>query len=68
MIYPKGKPVIITTLVDADNAHDFATRRSVSALLIFLKKTQSGGTSSGRIPWKPQPTYQSCWTRESPKN
>ena len=36
---PKGKPVRITTFVDADHAHDTETRRSVTGILHLLNKT-----------------------------
>ena len=35
----KVKPVIITTFVDADNAHDIGTRSSITGLLMFQKKS-----------------------------
>ena len=35
----KVKPIIITTFVDADHAHDLETRRFVTGVLMFLNKT-----------------------------
>ena len=36
--YPKVKPVIITTCVDAYHAHDLENRRSVTEVLMFPNK------------------------------
>lgn len=36
---PKGKPVVTTTIFDANHAHDLDTRRSVTGVLLFLNKT-----------------------------
>ena len=39
MPIPKGKPVKLTVYVDADHAHDQATRRSVTGFLLFINNT-----------------------------
>ena len=39
MLDKKGKPVRITVYLDADHAHDFVTRRSVTGILVFLNNT-----------------------------
>ena len=36
---PKGKPIIITTFVDANLMHDVITGRSVSGIIHMLNKT-----------------------------
>ena len=36
---PKGKPVRITTFIDADHVHDIETIQSVTGLTVFLNKT-----------------------------
>jgi hypothetical protein len=36
---PYGKKARITVYVDADHAHDVVTRRSVTAILLFINNT-----------------------------
>ena len=39
MPIPKGKPILLTTYVDADHAHDQLTRRSVTGFIMFANNT-----------------------------
>jgi hypothetical protein len=48
----KGLKVRVTVFVDADRAHDFVTRRSITGILVMLKNT------SDRLVSKQQETVQ----------
>jgi len=58
MPIPKGKPVTLTTFVDADHAHDKVTRRSVSGILMLINNMPLQWVSK-RQPMVEMSTYGS---------